>query len=132
MTVIRYDLGDYAELAEPCRCGRGLPALKRIAGRRRNMVRLPDGRSLWPAIGGLRYGEIAPIRQFQFVQRERNSIDVRLVSDAPVTADQERRIGDLICKALDFSFNLRFVYFEGQIPRGPGGKFEEFVCELSG
>jgi len=130
--LIRYDLGDYAEVAEPCRCGRGLRALKRIAGRRRNMVRLPDGRSLWPAIGSLRYGEIAPIRQFQFVQRERDSIDVRLVSDAPVTADQERRIGDLICKALDFSFNLRFVYFEGHIPRGPGGKFEEFVCELSG
>jgi len=129
--LIRYDLGDYAEMADACPCGRGLPALKRIAGRRRNMVRLPDGRSLWPAIGGLRYREIAPIRQFQFVQRERDAIEVRLVSDAPLSADQERRIGDLIREALDFAFKLQFTYFAEQIPRGPGGKFEEFICELA-
>jgi phenylacetate-CoA ligase len=129
--LIRYDLGDYAEMAEACPCGRGLPALRRIAGRRRNMARLPDGRSLWPAIGGLRYAEIAPIRQFQFIQRERETIEVRLVSAAPLTADQERRIGDLIREALDYPFELEFIYFAEEIPRGPGGKFEEFVCELA-
>lgn len=129
--LIRYELGDYAETSGPCPCGRGLPALRRIVGRRRNMVRLPDGRSLWPAIGGLRYREIAPIRQFQFIQRELETIEVRLVSRVPLSADQERRIGELIRKALDFSFNLQFVYFAEQIPRGPGGKFEEFVCELA-
>ena len=128
--LIRYDLGDYAELADGCPCGRGLPTLKRILGRRRNMVRLPDGRVLWPAIGGLRYSEIAPIRQFQFIQRERGTIEVRLVSDAPLSADQERRIGDLIRTALDFPFKLEYSYFPEQIPRGPGGKFEEFMCEL--
>ena len=128
--LIRYELGDYAEMACPCPCGRGLPALKRIAGRRRNMVQLPDGRSLWPGIGGLRYREIAPIRQFQFIQRERESIEVRLVSEAPLSADQERRIGDRIRQALDFPFKLNFTYFAEQIPRGPGGKFEEFICAL--
>jgi phenylacetate-CoA ligase len=129
--LIRYDLGDYAEMADACPCGRGLPALKRILGRRRNMVRLPDGRSLWPAVGGLRYSEIAPIRQFQFIQRERETIEMRLVSAAPLTAEQERGIGDRIRKALDFPFKLQFTYFPEQIPRGPGGKFEEFVCELT-
>jgi phenylacetate-CoA ligase len=128
--LIRYDIGDYAEVADACPCGRGLPALKRIAGRRRNMVQLPDGRSLWPAIGGLHYSSIAPIRQFQFIQRERDSIEVRLVTAAPLTADQERRVGELICEALDFPFTLHFVYFAEQIPPGPGGKFEEFICEL--
>jgi len=126
--LIRYDLGDYAELAQPCPCGRGLPALKRIAGRRRNMVRLPDGRSLWPAVGGLRYREIAPIRQFQFIQHERETIEVRLASDAPLSADQERRIAELIHAALNHAFKLNFTYFPESIPRGPGGKFEEFIC----
>ena len=114
--LIRYDLLDYAEMADACPCGRGLPALKRIAGRRRNMVRLPDGRTLWPAIGGLPYSEIAPVRQFQFVQHEREAIEVRLVSDAPLTAEQERRIGDLIREALDFPFKLQFTDFPEQIP----------------
>jgi phenylacetate-CoA ligase len=85
---------------------------------------------LWPGIGGLRYREIAPIRQFQFIQRERESIEVRLVSEAPLSADQERRIGDRIRQALDFPFKLNFTYFAEQIPRGPGGKFEEFICAL--
>jgi len=129
--LIRYDLGDYAEKADSCPCGRGLSVFKRIAGRRRNMVRLPDGRSLWPAIGGLAYSEIAPIRQFQFVQRERDTIEVRLVSAAALMADQERRIGDLIREALDFPFKLQFRYFQEELPRGPGGKFEEFICELA-
>jgi len=129
--LIRYDLGDYAEMADSCTCGRGLPVFKRIAGRRRNMVRLPDGRSLWPAIGGFPYSKIAPIRQFQFVQRERDTIEVRLVSAAPLTADQEQRIGDLVREALDFPFKLQFRYFQEEIPHGPGGKFEEFICELA-
>ncbi|MBE0625691.1 MAG: phenylacetate--CoA ligase family protein [Burkholderiales bacterium] len=129
--LIRYDLGDYAEAAEACPCGRGLPTLQRILGRRRNMARLPDGRLLWPGIGGLRYREIAPIRQFQFIQRELETIEVRLVSDAPLCANEEQQIGDLVRKALDFPFELQFVYFSEQIPRGPGGKFEEFVCELA-
>ena len=128
--LIRYDLGDYAEVAHACPCGRGLPALRRIAGRRRNMARLPDGRFVWPGIGGLPYREIAPIRQFQFVQREREAIEVRLVCDTPLTSAQEDRIAGLIRGALDFPFKLNLLYFSEQIPRGPGGKFEEFICEL--
>ncbi|TFG81265.1 MAG: phenylacetate--CoA ligase family protein, partial [Chromatiales bacterium] len=44
MPLIRYRLGDYAEFGDPCPCGRGLPVLRRIHGRQRNMLRLPDGR----------------------------------------------------------------------------------------
>ena len=129
--LIRYDLGDYAEMAGACPCGRGLTALTRIVGRKRNMVRLPDGRSFWPLVGFARYRDIAPIRQYQLIQRDFETIEVRLVSDALLTADQERRIGALICEALDYSFKLQFTYFPEEIPRGPGGKFEEFVCELA-
>jgi len=129
--LIRYDLGDYAEMADPCPCGRGLPALKRIAGRRRNMVQLPDGRSSWPLVGFARYRAIAPIRQYQLIQRDRETIEVRLVCDAPLAAGQERRLGDVIRASLGFPFQLQFSYFPVRIPCGAGGKFEEFVCELA-
>jgi phenylacetate-CoA ligase len=33
MPLLRYELGDYAEVGEPCPCGRGLPVLSRILGR---------------------------------------------------------------------------------------------------
>ena len=52
--LLRYDIGDYAEVGAPCPCGRGLPALRRIMGRQRNMALLPTAaaagrRSSWRA-----------------------------------------------------------------------------------
>jgi phenylacetate-CoA ligase len=129
--LVRYDLGDYAEVADACPCGRGLPALKRIVGRRRNMVRLPDGSTYWPLVGFAQFRDIAPIRQYQFIQRERERIEVRLVSDVPLTTEQELRLGAVIREALGFAFQLQFIYFPLQVPRGLGGKFEEFVCECA-
>ena len=129
--LIRYDLGDYAEVGDACACGRGLPTLKRIMGRQRNMVKLPDGRSNWPLVGFHQFREIAPIRQYQLIQRQRELIEVRLVADVPLTLEQELRLGEVICKSLGFAFDLRFAYFPDQIPRSPGGKFEEFVCEVA-
>lgn len=127
--LVRYDLGDYAEAGAVCSCGRGLPTIARIVGRERNLVRLRDGRRHWPLVGFHRYREIAPIRQYQLIQRDLVSIEVRLVADAPLTADQEQRLGEVIRASLGFAFGLQFVYFEDAVPRGPGGKFEEFLCE---
>ena len=129
--LIRYDLGDYAEMADACSCGRGLPALKRIVGRERNMVRLPDGTTHWALVGTYRYRDIAPITQYQLVQCERDLVEVRLVTDAPLTAEQEAQLARVVREALGFPFRLRFAYFDGDIPRGPGGKFEEFVCLIA-
>lgn len=50
--VVRYAPGDLAEVGEPCPCGRGLPTLRRIVGRSRNLILMPDGRRLWPSLGG--------------------------------------------------------------------------------
>ena len=36
----------------------------------------------------------------------------------------------VITSALGHSFRLSFIYFRGEIPRGPGGKFEEFISTL--
>jgi phenylacetate-CoA ligase len=46
--LIRYDIGDRAEVGSPCPCGRGLPVLDRIYGRARNMMVLPSGEKRWP------------------------------------------------------------------------------------
>ncbi len=129
--LIRYDLGDYAEVAAACPCGRGLPALKRIAGRERNMLILPDGRRHWPLVGAHHFREIAPIRQYQVIQRNRELLEVRLVSDSPLSATQETQLTKIIHQSVGFPFQLQFVYFPEQIPRNRGGKFEEFVCEIN-
>ena len=129
--LIRYDIGDYAEVGGPCSCGRGLPTLRRILGRARNLIVMPDGTRHWPLVGFSRFREIAPIRQYQFIQHDRERIEVNLVSDAPLSPTQEAELRAIIQGALGHPFAVAFTYFADRIPRGPGGKFEEFICKVA-
>lgn len=128
--MIRYDIGDWGQAGGACACGRGLPVLSRIFGRERNLILMPDGTRHWPLVGFDRFREIAPVRQYQFVQTGRENIEVRLAVERPLRAEEEGALRAHIQKALGHPFALSFVYFEGAIPAGAGGKFEEFVCKL--
>ena len=126
--LIRYDIGDYGEAGPLCPCGRGLPTLKRILGRERNLILMPDGTRHWPLVGFHKFRDIAPVTQYQFIQHTREEIELRLVTERPLTGENEERLRKLVQKALGHPFALRFVYFEDRIPPPPSGKFEEFVC----
>lgn len=123
---IRYEIRDYAEVGPVCPCGRGLPTLSRIMGRRRNMVVFPDGSKHWPLVGAYRFREVADIRQYQAIQHTLKDIEIRLVV-SPLTREQEAAITALVHQALGHPFPLRFSYFERELPKTQGGKFEEFV-----
>jgi phenylacetate-CoA ligase len=126
--LIRYDIGDYGEVGPPCPCGRGLPTLRRILGRERNLILMPDGTRHWPLVGFHKFREIAPVTQYQFIQHTRENIELRLVTERPLGGEDEDRLRRLVQKALGHPFALQFVYFDGQIPPAKSGKFEEFVC----
>ena len=82
MPLIRYAIGDYAEVGAPCPCGRGLPVLERILGRGRNRVTLPDGRRTWPDVGAL-WTAIPDVEQIQVVQRDALHVEVRFSRRSP-------------------------------------------------
>jgi len=128
--LIRYEIRDYAEVGPVCTCGRGLATLKRIMGRRRNMVTLPDGSKHWPLVGAHRYREVADIRQYQLIQHGVDDIEIRLLV-SPLTPVQEAAITTLAHQALGHPFKLRFSYFEHELPGTGNGKFEEFISLLA-
>lgn len=130
MPLIRYELRDYAEVGAPCACGRGLPTLNRILGRSRNMLTLPSGARVWPVVGFASYRDIAPVRQYQLIQRTREEIEVRLVLDRALNPAEATRLTEVIQRALGHPFHLTFTRFANEIPRGAGGKFEEFISLL--
>jgi phenylacetate-CoA ligase len=130
MPFIRYELGDYAEVGEPCPCGRGLPVLTRILGNTRGFATLPSGERRWASLGGWTITKIAPIRQFQVVQTSLEHMDVRLVAARDVTPEEEAKVAELIRGRLGHPFALTFTYHD-DIPRSSGGKYEEFRSELS-
>jgi len=128
--LIRYEIRDYAERGPACSCGRGLGSLKRIMGRRRNMVTLPDGSKHWPLVGAPRYREVADIRQYQVIQHGLDDIELRLLV-TPLTPGQEAAIATLAHQALGHPFKLRFSYFDRELPNTGNGKFEEFISLLA-
>lgn len=129
--LIRYEIGDYAEVGPACSCGRTLPTLKRILGRYRNLVVYPDGSRHWPKVGFTRFAEVIPVRQFQFIQKSRTALEAHLVVESHADAEQEERLRAIIRAAIGYPFDVDFVYHSDSIPRGPGGKFEEFVSQVA-
>jgi phenylacetate-CoA ligase len=125
--IVRYDIGDYAEVGGACPCGRGSPTLKRILGRERNLMTKPDGSQNWPLVGFHQFRDIAPILQYQFIQHDLERIEVKMVSETPLSPAQEAKLTSVMQQALGHPFKLQFTYFDNEIPRTPGGKLEEFV-----
>ena len=129
--IIRYDIGDYAQPGEPCSCGRGLKKLDRILGRRRNLIAKPNGDRHWPLVGFHDFGTIAPIRQYQMIQETLERITVRFVTDEPLTVEQKIAFTALLQKALGYEFALEILDQRDNLPRQPGGKFEEFISTVT-
>ena len=84
MPLIRYEVGDLAEAgSNRARCHRGLPSLRRIRGRYRNLFRFRDGTTVWPQPAGV--WKFIALKQFQVVQTDHDNIEIRYV---PAPTDQ--------------------------------------------
>lgn len=127
--LLRYAIGDYAVWGEPCACGRGAPVLARIQGRVRNMLRLPDGGRRWPLPGDGRYRELAPVQQYQLVQKTLTRLEARVVCAREPTDGERRALVAWIAERLGHPFDIDVQRVDA-IPRHASGKYEDFICEL--
>jgi phenylacetate-CoA ligase len=129
MPLVRYAIGDYAQVGSPCPCGRGLPVLERILGRSRNMLVLPGGERRWPRLAELRYNDVLPVKQFQVAQTGPTSLEVRLVAARKGSGEEEAMLRAIIVERMGYPFEVSFSYV-AVIPRTAGGKFEDFRSEI--
>lgn len=129
--LIRYQLGDYAEVAEPCPCGRPFASIRRFLGRERNLLLRPDGTRHWPVWGVRRWAAQFAVRQFQFIQTDRRTMTAKMFADRRPTADQESVLTAILQDQLGCPFEFRYEWQSEPLPRGAGGKFEEFICRAT-
>ncbi len=127
--LIRYEIEDYAQVAEINTSAIRLPALKRIIGRQRNLLTLADGSQHWPTFPARLWSKVADIRQFQLRQKSTSLIEVHLVPVTPLSPAQEQTLKAKLAESLKFPFNIQLIY-QDKIPRGANGKFEDFISEL--
>lgn len=128
---IRYDIGDLAEAGPPCACGRGLPVLRRILGRTRNRLTLPDGTKAFPRLAErwLAATPGANILQYRIIQRSLTRIEMQVVAEKALDEAQRDYLTKVLHTALGHPFEVTFAFPESLAP-GPNGKFEVFVSEV--
>jgi len=124
--VIRYDIGDYAEVGHACTCGRHLPTLKRVLGRERGLFQRADGSKFWPTAGQYAAAKVVQVRQWQIIQHSLDDIEYKLVTDLPLTQEQHDQLLIIFREKLGFEC-VRITEYRDQIPLR-NGKYEETVC----
>lgn len=128
--LLRYEIGDGAEVGPPCPCGRGLPVLTRVLGRIRHMLHFPDGRKVWPTFAVGRFVKLAPIRQWRIVQVALDHLELHLCTTRPVTPEEEQAVVRSILDKLGHPFRVTVIYRPEGIPSGANGKYEDFLCAI--
>ena len=98
MPLLRYVNGDLATAGSgTCACGRGLPLLTRVDGRKLDALRTPDGRYVPGEYIVYAFLHATGIKRYQVVQKRLDAFDISLVRDAdfdPSVVDRYVRVSD--------------------------------------
>jgi phenylacetate-CoA ligase len=128
--LIRYEIGDLAEVGSPCACGRTLPVIARVVGRARDMLTMPGGGKRYPYYGHNAMMTVHAIRQHQIVQTSLEEIEIRLAVSRPLKALEEERIRAAALQGLGHPFAIKLIYVD-EITRDSSGKYAEFRLEIA-
>jgi len=130
MPFIRYQNGDLATPSSTvCACGRGLPMLKSVDGRKLDAIRTRLGHVLPGEFFPHMLKDIPGLRRFQVVQRSLDALDISIVRGEGFEdsgLDYARRE---IAKVIGDAAEIRF-HFVDEIPTGANGKFRVTISEI--
>jgi len=128
--LIRYKIEDGGiRRAQPCSCGRGLPMLEVVEGRIIDFFRTRDRGNVWGAFVLPMVPALGKIKQYQIVQKNLDSILLRLVTHAPIDTAQLARI-ERACKMnLGEQVQVQVAYVDS-LPATPTGKHRYVISEI--
>jgi phenylacetate-CoA ligase len=136
--IIRYRTGDIGSLdSSPCPCGRALPKLRHVEGRRTDFLVAPDGRVLHALSAIYIVRDLPMVREFRIIQHEVDRVELQLVTDRALTEADRDTVRRQFSGLLGPQVHLDLL----QVPslsRSPSGKFryvesrvaESFLTEL--
>lgn len=126
MPFIRYANGDRAIASTaPCGCGRGLPTLAQVTGRRLDVLTTPDGRTLPGEFFPHILKELATVQRFQVIQTTPATVVVRLVAPG-WTADDEKWLRREITAVAGIALHV-VIELVDDIPLTAAGKLRVVV-----
>ncbi len=127
MPFIRYAIGDLAAPVH-CDCGKiDLPALTRLLGKQRGLLRHPDGHYVFSTELSPHIRDSVEVRQYQVIQERPARFLLRVIArDGADAAAFESRMRELFAAHFGAGTEMAFDWCT-EIPRLPGGKYMEFV-----
>jgi phenylacetate-CoA ligase len=121
--IIRYRTGDVGSLdPSPCRCGRGLPKLRGVEGRRTDFLVTPGGRVLHALSAIYVLREIPAVREFRIVQEAVDHLVVHLVLRQPIGPTEEASMRAQFTALFGPDMRVDIVRADS-LPRTASGKF---------
>jgi phenylacetate-CoA ligase len=130
MPFIRYINGDMATASnKKCSCGRGLPMLRSVDGRKLDAIRTPDGHMLPGEFFPHMLKDVHGLKRFQLVQRQLDKLDLSIVRGPGFNDDSLAYIRREVTKVLGDSVELQ-CHFVDDIPLTALGKLRVTISEL--
>ncbi|MGH7582175.1 MAG: phenylacetate--CoA ligase family protein [Gemmatimonadales bacterium] len=130
MPFIRYANGDLAVAGntEQCACGRHLPRLRAVLGRRLDVLTTPDGGRLPGEFFPHILKELRGVRRFQVVQESPDGVTIRIVAPGWSPAD-ERWLRTEIAAVVGPAFRVAIDRVD-DIPLSAAGKLQVVVNRI--
>jgi phenylacetate-CoA ligase len=130
MPLLRYINGDIAiEGRESCACGRGLPLLAKVEGRRLDALRTRDGRFVPGELIVYAFLQARGVRRYQVVQSRLDAFDVFVVPDNDFDASSMDSVRAELSRVLGDGVAL-LVHYLDEIPLTATGKHRVTISEL--
>jgi phenylacetate-CoA ligase len=107
--IIRYDIGDFAQLENQCPCGHDGPTIFNIFGRGKHFLRHPNGKLLPFYLSTRALLEAVAFKECRIRQAEIDTVTIELGGRENITADEETKLKKLLIKATDPAFHIRIV-----------------------
>jgi phenylacetate-CoA ligase len=130
MPFIRYSIEDMGawQVDSACPCGRTLPMMELVQGRRIDMFKTRDGRAVWGGFASPLFG-MQGVKQFQVVQKSLDLIVARIVKEGELNQAQLDTITRTVKIALGENVEVKFEFPE-EIPVLDSGKYRYAISEL--
>lgn len=131
MPFIRYVTGDRSVAGwRCCPCGRGLPLLGEVTGRRTDMIHTPDGRHISGVFFPHLLKEFPAVQRFQVIQKELDHIQLRMVLKGAWTEIDRRLLDGSLRSVLGSRMRLEYVPLD-HIPLTASGKLRIVINQVT-
>lgn len=132
MPFLRYEVDDSLDLytdGKRCPCGRSLPLVKRIDGRKEDVICAPDGRRI-PSLFNVFY-RVQGIRFFQMVQEKIDQLTVRIVRGQDYTSESEGGLRFWLARFIGDGLKIRLEYVsEADLVKDKSGKLRPVMSQV--